>query len=101
MSKIEENKELVRRITEAKNANDAEKLRQCFSPDFVAHICGFSKPLNKKEYIEAIQHSHKAFSSFVIVIDEMIAEDVESRLDLQPLVSIQGNIMDLNPLINP
>jgi len=73
-AETEKNKALVIQITQAKNENNIAKLKEFFAADFIAHISDWPEPMNREEYLAAVELSHKAFSPLIFTIEEMITE---------------------------
>jgi predicted ester cyclase len=74
LAKLEHNKVLARQLTQAQNERDIRKLKQLLSTNFKSHISDVPFALNRDQYIQGIKMSHKAFSSLIFTIEDLIAE---------------------------
>ena len=74
VSQLEKNKALARRLTQAQNEQDFEKLKELLSPHFKSHISDVPFSLNRDQYLQGIKMSHKAFANLEFTIEDLIAE---------------------------
>jgi steroid delta-isomerase-like uncharacterized protein len=70
----EQNKAIVKQFVDAHNRQDMAQLKKLLAPDFKAHIAGMSQSLNRESYLQGINIAHKAFSSLIFTIQDMVGE---------------------------
>lgn len=72
---VEENKELVRRITErGLNKGDVSFVDDLFTPDYQAHAAGLELPPGPAAFKQAVALWRAAFPDFEVTIEELIGE---------------------------
>jgi predicted ester cyclase len=72
---VEQNKELVRRITEeGLNKGNVDFVDDLFAPDYEVHTTGLELPRGPAAFKSAVTFWRSAFPDFHITIDEMIGE---------------------------
>ncbi len=72
---IEDNKELARRLTNLLDHDDAGKIKEILSPDFVSHFTGLPYALDREQYIK-VNHSAKlAFNDLSRSVEDVVAEE--------------------------
>ena len=68
---LEENKAVVRKVTEAENKKDLTVLNELIAPDYVDHTLQLKGPQGYKEFLTVL---FKAFPDWYETIEDLIAE---------------------------
>lgn len=92
---IEQNKAIARRILEAVDANDQDRLKELLAPDFVAHQP--EGPQNRQAFLQHLSSLRVAFSDSRFTVEEQVAEGdkVATRATWQAVHS--GEYQGLSP----
>ncbi len=70
----DENKELVRRLEEAWNRSDVDRVRELLAPDFVSHSVAPGMPATVDAIVQAHQMSMQSFPDRKVAIEDILAE---------------------------
>ena len=68
----EQNKEVIRRFSDASVVNDRQELEELLAPDFVIHQA--DGPGNREGYLQHLAYYAMAFNDATFAIEEQIAE---------------------------
>lgn len=91
------NKELVRQLYAAIDAQDFDRLAELMSDDFVLHYEGIPEPLGRDATFELIREFYAAFPDYTHVVEEMIAEGDRVAVRLTYNATHQGEFEGVAP----
>ncbi|UCC71937.1 MAG: ester cyclase [Gemmatimonadota bacterium] len=94
------NKEVVRAMYAAIDAQDYDRLDQLVAEDFALHYVGVLEPLGKEAAFELIRTFYGAFPDYEHVVHEMIAEGDRVAVKLTYTGTQQGEFEGIAPTGN-